>query len=142
MKEVKVWFAVGWAALLLSSMISMMAVFMGSGSGDLHGLLVFQLLMVPVTVIAIVFYTLQARAHAAGGSGLALLWAHIPGIMLFAVASAMSMTLIAELSFILISILTEQPRSWLEHVPSATAAFSSLALAAAYGNLQLTPQPR
>ncbi|MEQ8207670.1 MAG: hypothetical protein RIA65_15960 [Woeseia sp.] len=142
MKEIKVWLAVGWAALLLSSMISMMAVFMGSGSGDLHGLLLFQLAMVPVTVIAITVYTLQARAQSRGGSGLALLWANIPGIMLFAVASAMSMTLIAELSFILISMLTEQPRPWLEHVPSATSACSSVALAAAYGNLQVFDRQR
>lgn len=142
MRETKIWLAVGWAALLLSSMVSMMAVFMGSGSADLHGLLLFQLLMIPLAVIAIIAYALQARSRAGGGSGLALLWAKIPGIMLFAVASALSMTLIAELSLVLVSQLTEHPRSWLEHVPSATSAFSSVALAAAYANLQLVERVR
>jgi hypothetical protein len=131
------WLAIGWAALLLSSLVSMMAVFMGSGSGDLHGLLRFQLFLLPVMLLAVAAYIVRAAQKAPDGRGLRLLWRHIPGMMLFAVASALSLTVIAELSFILISLLTDAPRPWLEHIPAATALCSAVALACAYGDLQI-----
>lgn len=127
------WTTIAWAALLLSSMVSMMAVFMGSGSADLHGLLMFQFVMVPVTVVAIIAYGLQARHLSGKRAGFAHLMANIPGPMLFVVASALCMTLIAEMALILVSTMTEMPRPWLEHVPAVTSALSALALAAGFG---------
>ena len=116
----------------------MMAVFMGSGSGDLHGLLRFQFFLLPVTLLAVAGYILRARRAAPDGRGLRLLWQHIPGMMLFAAASALSLTVIAELSFVLLSVLTEAPRPWLEHIPAVTALCSAVALACAWGDLQIS----
>lgn len=128
------WITIGWAALLLSSMVSMMAVFMGSGSSDLQGLLLLQLWLIPLQCLALAAYLWRAQSLS---SGLPALWRHTPGWLVFILCSALSLVLISELSFVLVSMLAETPRPWQEHIPAVTAFLSAFALAAAYAHLQL-----
>jgi len=141
MITVLAWLAVGWAALLLSSVVSMMGVFMGSTSADLHGLLGVQALALPVALLAIALYLRWARRRAGGRGGLRLLWTHMPGWLLFVVASAASLTLIAELTFVLVDLHAPGPRPWLEHVPALVAVVSAIALAVAVASIEVARAP-
>lgn len=138
MKTVETWVALGWAALLLSSLLSMLAVFTGSQSGDLHGLLTLQEFMLPFTLAAIAFYFWRARRMAGGRGGAALLWRHTPGWLVLVVASAASLTLIAELTFLLLVAHDVEPRPYSEHVPALVALCSAVALAAAGASLRMS----
>ncbi|MGH8194245.1 MAG: hypothetical protein ACREQ8_07590 [Woeseiaceae bacterium] len=64
-------------------------------------------------------------------------WDCLPGWLVLAVLVANALVLIAELSFILIQYHIGDPRPWQEHVPAATALFSSIALAACYVSFRL-----
>lgn len=141
MIAVLAWLVVGWAALLLSSLVSMMAVFMGSSSADLRGLLGVQSLALPVALLAIALYLRWARRHAGGRGGLRLLWAHTPAWLVFVVAAAASLTLIAELTFVLVDLHTAGSRPWPEHVPALVAIVSAVALAAAVASLEVARAP-
>ncbi len=137
MRMVETWVALGWAALLLSSLLSMLAVFAGSQSGDLQGLLALQEFMLPFTLAAIAFYFWRARRLGDGRGGAALLWQHTPGWLVLVVASAASLTLIAELTFLLLIAHDVAPRPFAEHVPALIALTSALALAGAGANLRM-----
>lgn len=128
------WVTIGWAVLLLSSMVSMMAVFMGSGSSDLEGLLLLQLWLIPLQLLALAAYLWRASSLS---TGLSALWRHTPGWLVFTLCSALSLVLISELSFVLVTMLAESSRPWQEHIPAATAFLSALALAAGYAHLQI-----
>ncbi len=135
------WLAIGWAALLLSSMVSMMAVFLGSASHDLYGLLRIQLVLAPVALLAMAMYLAHAARHVATGTLLHALWRQTPGWLVFTVFCAALLTLIAELTFILISVHAEAPRPALEHVPAVASIVNALALACSYAHLRLTEPP-
>jgi len=138
MYRVLSWITIGWAALLLSSMVSMMAVFLGSASLDLYGLLQVQAALVPLALLAITGYVLHARYRSENATALATLWRHIPGWLVFVVVCAALLTLIAELTFLLIGLLAEEPRPLLEHVPAVSAIVNAIALAAGYASLQMS----
>ncbi len=131
---------VGWAVVLLSCLVAMMAIFMGSSSGDLAGLLRAQAVALPLALLAIGGYLWRAARLAGGSGGAALLWRHTPGWLLFVIASAASLTLIAELTFGLVQALAGEPRPWPEHVPAILALVSSVALAMAWAERQASRQ--
>lgn len=137
MKEVETWITLGWAALLLSCLLSMMAVFMGSTSSDLRGLVDVQATLLPVAVIGIAYYLWKARRIAEDSRGAALLWRHTPAWLVVAVACAASLTLVAELTFVLLHVLDAGPRQWREHVPAIGALLSAVALALGFASLSL-----
>lgn len=142
MTAVLTWLTIGWAALLLSCLVSMMAVFMGSASSDLRGLIAFQAVALPAALLALALYLRYARRAAGGRGGAALLWRHTPGWLVFVVASAASLTLIAELSLLLLDALTEERRPVAEHVPALTALAAGVALAASYACLRVRESVR
>lgn len=121
-----------FAVTLASSMVSMMAAFVGSEGADLQDLLKLQTVLVPVsiTVIGWCIGTLVRRYGYRKAPR--RFWNELPGWLLFAILAANSLVLIAELSFVLIRYHTSTPTPWQEHVPAASALFSSLALAASY----------
>lgn len=119
----------GWALLLLSSIVSMMAVFLGSGSPDLGGLLSVQLAALPCAVLAIVIYFRRITRSRSEINIVRLYWEITPGWLIFAVALAGALALIAELALVLASVYTDEARPWREHVPAICALLSSIALA-------------
>lgn len=136
------WVVIGWAALLLSCLVSMMAVFMGAASSDLRTLLDVQATLLPVTIIGIAYYLWRARRLADDNRGAALLWRRTPGWLVFAVASAGSLTMIAELTFLLLQLHDAGTRPWREHVPTLCALSSSVAMALGYASLGLASSRR
>ena len=137
MKEFDSWLAFGWAVLLLSSLLTMMAVFTGSTGSDLHGLLYVQSLLLPVAGIGIAYYLWKAGRLAEDRRGAALLWRHTPGWLVCAVACTASLTLIAELTLLLLHLLDAGTRPWWEHVPGLGALLSSVAFALGLASLRL-----
>lgn len=131
------WLTIGWAALLVSSLISMMAVFMGSGSQDLGGLLGVQIVLLPVALIAIGFYLRYAGRSDREVGAFKTLWRHTPGWLVFVVLSAASLTLIAELTLALIVYHAGGMRPWLEHVPAVSALVYAIALAMGFATLRI-----
>jgi hypothetical protein len=141
MNAVRTWVTIAWAALLASSLVSMMAVFMGSASSDLHALLQVQAVATLIAVVAIARYLWTAHCHSAGANAFAVIWHYLPGWLVFVVLSANSLVMIAELTFILIQSLADQARPWQEHVPALSACLSSVALAGGYASLRMAETP-
>ena len=126
------WLTIVFAGVLLSSMVSMVGAFFGWLGSDLRDLLLLQLLTIPVAIAATIgCFAVLARRYGARNTP-AVFWARLPGWLVFIVTLALSLVLIAELSFILVQRHTGDIRPWAEHLPAATAFFSSIALAASY----------
>ncbi len=131
------WMTIGWAALLLSSVVSMMAVFMGSGSQDLGALLALQVYLLPAALIAIGLYLRFAGRAVRNVGAFAQLWRHTPRWLVFVVMCAASLTLIAELSLMLLEFHEADSRPWLEHVPAFGALVYAVALAMGYASSRI-----
>lgn len=127
------WLSITFAGALLSSMMTMVAAFFGwMGSDDVRDLLLLQALSVPAAIVAMILgFTVLARR---GGyrNVFGTFWARLPGWLVFLVALALSLLMIAELSFILVQQLSGNIRPWVEHVPAAAGFFSSIALSVCY----------
>ena len=126
------WLTAIFAVMLASSLVSMMAAFVGSQGADFQDLLRLQAILVPVSIAIVVWcFALLIRQYGYE-YGLRKFWRVLPGWLIFAVFVFNSLVLVAELSFILIQYHTATARPWQEHLPAATALSSSLALAACY----------
>lgn len=126
------WLTASFAVVLASSIVSMMASFVGSEGGDLRDLLVLQLAAIPFSVVVVLWCAGGLVRQFGAAEAPRVFWRHLPGWLLFAVIMADSLVLIAELSFIVLQFHLGNSRSWLEHIPAATAFWSSLALAVCY----------
>jgi glucan phosphoethanolaminetransferase (alkaline phosphatase superfamily) len=132
------WLSVAFSAMLLSSLVSMMAAFVGSEGADLRDLVILQTILIPFAVSVVIWiFAALIRRHGYKAA-LRQFWNSLPGWLLFAVFAANSLVMIAELSFILIQHHTGDLRPWQEHVPAATALFSSIALASCYVAFRLS----
>jgi|GEM_PF-2485049 len=131
------WLTASFAVVLVSSIVSMMATFVGSEGGDLRDLLVLQLAVLPVSVLVIAWCVAGLVRRFGAADAARAFWRHLPGWLLFSVIMADALVLIAELSFVVLQFHTGEPRLWLEHIPAATAFWSSLALAACYVGFRL-----
>jgi hypothetical protein len=133
---------VTFCAVLISSVVSMMATFVGSEGEDLRDLLILQIALVPFAIIA-VLYCLGVLVRQYGFSGaLQAFWQHLPGWLLFVVLAANSLVLVAEMSFLLLQYHTGNLRPWQEHVPAVSALTSSVALAFCYVGFNLPDDKR
>lgn len=135
------WLAVIFAAVLLSSLVSMMGAFLGSEGNDLRDLMILQTALIPVAII-VVLWCFGTLIHEYRSDAWRTFWRCLPGWLLFAVLAANSLVLIAELSFVLLQYHTGEWRPWQEHVPAATALTSSLALASCYVSFRLPDHKR
>lgn len=126
------WLTIVFATLLVSTMLSMMAVFSGATGNDLNDLLDLQTVAIPVALASAIWSF--ARLARTGGYREATrrFWTALPGWLLFVLCLAMALVLVAELSFVLALQGTGNGRPWQEHVPAAAAFFSSVALATCY----------
>ena len=126
------WLTAVFAVMLASSIVSMMAAFVGSEGADLQDLLKLQAVLVPVALVVVIwcfgFLVLRYGYRGAFRN----FWGTLPGWLLFAILAANSLVLVAELTFILIQYHTGTLPPWQEHVPAAAALCSSLALATCY----------
>lgn len=129
------WLTIIFAGVLLSSMVSMVGAFFGWLGSALRDLLLLQLFMIPIAIAAtLASLAVLARRYGARNTP-GVFWARLPGWLVFVLTLALSLALIAELSFILVQRHTGNMRPWAEHLPGASAFFSSLALAACYAVL-------
>lgn len=126
------WLTAAFAVMLASSLVSMMAAFVGSQGEDLQDLLKLQAVLVPVSIAVVVWCLFLLTRQFGFGNVFRTLWSVLPGWLIFAVLAVNSLVLIAELSFLLIQYHTATLRPWQEHLPAATALCSSLALATCY----------
>lgn len=121
------------AAMILSCLISMMAVFMAdnlSGS-DLEDLLFLQAATIPIASIVFALSLSGFVRERGWRHGLRQLWDSTPPWLVFVVASLLSLVGVGELSFYLIRSISSRNASFFEHVPllcllSSTAAFTAL----------------
>jgi hypothetical protein len=126
------WLTAAFAVMLVSSLVSMMAAFVGSQGADLQDLLKLQAVLVPVSIAVVVWCFSLLTRQLGYGNVLRKFWSVLPGWLIFAVFAVNSLVLVAELSFVLIRYHTAAVRPWQEHLPAATALCSSLALATCY----------
>lgn len=131
------WLTIAFTTMLLSSFLSMMAVFVGSEGGDLRDLIVLQAFLIPAALAAAAWCVFELVRRYGFRGAMRTLWQHLPGWLLFAVLAANSLVLIAELSFLLIQHHTGTVLPWQEHLPALTAITSSLALVCCYISFHL-----
>jgi glucan phosphoethanolaminetransferase (alkaline phosphatase superfamily) len=94
------WLTAVFAVTLLSSIVSMMATFVGSQGVDLQDLLELQVVLTLIAVaVAISCFGLLIRRYGHRGA-FERFWAYLPGWLLFALLAANSLVVIAELSFL------------------------------------------
>ena len=126
------WLTAIFAVMLASSIVSMMAAFVGSRGADFQDLLKLQAVLVPISIAVLAWgFALLIRQYGYR-YGMRKFWSVLPGWLVFAVLAVNSLVLVAELSFVLIQYHTGALRPWQEHLPAATALSSSLAFAACY----------
>ncbi len=126
------WLTASFAVILASSFVSMMGSFLGSAGSDLRDLLLLQLAAIPLALVAVLWCATELFREFGTAESLRMFWRQLPGWLLFAVIMALSLVMIAELSFVVLQYYTSDPRPWLEHIPAVTALASSLALACCY----------
>lgn len=132
------WLTAVFAVMLVSSLVSMMAVFVGSEGEDLRDLMVLQAILIPLAAAAGVWCLGSLVLQYGCRNALRKFWDCLPGWLVFAVFAANSPVLIAELSFALLQHHTLEPTPWQERVPAATALSSSLALVSCYVRFRLS----
>ena len=136
------WLAITFAGVLLSSMATTVAAFFGwMGNESVRDLLLLQALSVPAAIVALLLAFTVFAGRCGYHNVLARFWTALPGWLVFLVALALSLLMIAELSFILVQWYSGDIRPWVEHVPAAAGFFSSIALAACYVMFRLE-EPR
>lgn len=131
------WLTAIFAVMMASSIVSMMAAFVGSQGADLQDLLKLQAVLVPVSIAVVVWCFVLLIRQYGYGNAFRKFWNVLPGWLVFAVFAVNSLVLVAELSFILIQYHTATLRPWQEHLPAATALCSSLALATCYVSFRI-----
>ncbi len=124
---------VALAVMMLSCLVSMMAVFMvdNRSGGDLNDLLFAQAAAIPIASVVFAISLSGFVRDRGWQRGFRQLWDSTPPWLVFVLASLISLVGIGELSFYLIRSISEQNASFLEHVPllcllSCTAAFTAL----------------
>ena len=141
-RQILNWLVIALACTMVSTPMAMMALFLGSQSRDLYALLLLQLLLAVLSCLIAAFLLVSVATRVGSAHTLRSLWQHIPGWMVFVVLSANSLVLIAEMSLLLLNVLSDETRPWFEHVPVVTALCSSVALALTYGYRRLVQEWR
>lgn len=131
------WLTAVFAVMLASSIVSMMAAFVGSEGADFQDLLKLQVLLVPIALVVVAWCLGRLVRQHGRRNAFRIFWNALPGWLLFSVLAANSLVIIAELSFVLIQHHAGNLRPWQEHVPPAAALCSSLAAAACYVSFHL-----
>ncbi len=126
-------FALGF--VILSSLVTMMIIFTGGSldGADVRGLLLTQLVSVPVAVLLIGIEVSAFVRLNGWRNGLQLLWQKIPAWLVLAFALVNSLVFIGELSVLLLDYLMQGSPSWTDHVPLIAMLTSSSAFAVLYG---------
>lgn len=132
------WLTIAFAAVLASSTVTMVAAFFGwLDNEEVRDLLLLQALMVPVALAAAILGFAVLARRCGQRDLFRTFWARLPGWLVLIVTLALSLVMIAELAFIVLQRHTGAMRPWIEHMPAASAFFSSIALAACYVVLHL-----
>ena len=114
------------AMVVVSCLVSTMAVFMGGGQGgvDLRELLVLQLLSMPISVIAILL--------AVGAYSVKELYAAVPQWLAFACFLLFLLVASGEVAFLIVTRSTGADVPLIAHAPLVSMLLSSLAICALY----------
>jgi hypothetical protein len=131
------------AIVAVTCLVSLMVLFMGGGQAgpDSGGLVVLQLVAVPVSV-GIVGFVVALFATAYGrADGLKRIWAAIPQWLVFAYVLINSLTFVGELAIIIIYNALEVHVPVIEHVPFVALFASTTAFLALYARLQADKAP-
>ena len=119
-------------ALAGTSLVTMMAVFMGAEHPALGPLLAAQLVGSALAAL-LVLGALAAFVAAFGARRApAEIWRRLPGWLLFVVVSLVSLTIAGELSYLLVHTVGHRSTTLREHAPLLAALWGSLGYGALY----------
>jgi len=130
------------ALIIVTCLVSTMAVFMGGGQGgtDLHSLMVMQAASIPIAILSVVAILVPAGD---GGNGARRIWAAIPQWMVFGFLLLNSLVIAGETAFLIVLNATERDIVWTEHIPLAAMLACSVAFCVLYARLNvLTGNPK
>lgn len=118
--------------LTMTSLITMMAVFLGNESRTLGIALLVQAGFTPLVVAVHLYYTWLAATRVGFGDLLVLYRRFVAGWMWFVFWSVNSLVIAGELSFFIVHWASDERPSWLQHVPLWCAAACTLAVLAMF----------
>ena len=125
--------------VVLSCLVSTMALFMGGGQGtvDLFGLLAIQSASIPAALVAVFVALYLTRV--AGHSPLTVqrIYAAVPQWLVFIVLILAMLVGFGEVAFVVVERATGNPIAWRAHVPLLSMLFCSLAVAVLYACIGL-----
>lgn len=131
--------AVLLAGVVLSCLVSIMALFMGGGQGtvDLFGLLAIQTASIPAAVLAMLLALYLTRL--AGHTPLTVqrIYAAVPQWLVFIVLILAMLVCFGEVAFVVVERATGTPLAWRAHVPLLGMLICSLAVAVLYACIGL-----
>ena len=130
-----------FAITALSCLVTLMTVFMSSGSGgaDIHGLILLQaLVMLPalIVVATVIFGFVAARGWA---QGLHAIWLALPQWLVFIFLLLNSLFLFGEIAFVIVMQATDEVIAWQDHVPLVAMLLCSSAFLALYARKNTYP---
>ena len=118
--------------LIMTCLVSMMAVFIGAESKVLGLVLLIQAGLTPFIVAVFVYYTWLAISRVGLNDLLALYRRRVAGWMWFVFWSINSLVIAGELTYLIIRWASEKQPPWLEHAPLWCAAACTFAVLSMY----------
>ena len=126
-------------AVVISCLVSTMALFMGGGqsSNDLFALMVFQVVTIPASVATAAFGVAVSRPYRTGSATAKQLYDACPQWLIFCGLMLVSLTLFGEIAFLVVSTTTDTAVVWTGHVPLVAMTVNSAAVCVLYSSINL-----
>lgn len=130
-----------FAITALSCLVSLMAIFMGSGAGgaDLHGLILLQALVTLPALLAVVTVIYSFVSAQGWAKGLHAIWLALPQWLVFIFLLLNSLFLFGEIAFVIVMQATDEIIKWQDHVPLVAMLLCSSAYLAVFAHKNSYP---
>ena len=130
---------VAMSLVVLSCLVSIMALFMGAGQAgaDLQSLMYLQIASVPVALAAILLGRFVPDPKTSDGVGFKTLYAAVPQWMVFCLLMLNLLVAAGEIAFYVVARMTDETIAWTAHAPLVSMFACSLAVCVLYARAQL-----
>lgn len=126
-------------AVIVSCLVSTMALFMGGGqtSNDLFALMVLQIATIPASVATVVFGIAASKPYRSESATAKQLYDACPQWLVFCCLMLISLAGFGEIAFLVVSMTTDSVVEWTGHVPLIAMTVNSIAVCVLYSSRNL-----
>ncbi len=126
-------------AVIVSCLVSTMALFMGGGQSgaDLFSLMAFQAVTIPASVSTAIFGVAASRPYSRAATTAEQLYNASPQWLIFCCLMLISLSVFGETAFLIVSTTTDTEIEWTAHVPLVAMTVNSFAVCLLYASRNL-----